>query len=115
MFNRELVKGSTSLLLLQLLTEKDMYGYEIVKVMEKRSENALQVKEGTLYPALHKLEKQELIESYWSKQPKGPSRKYYKITENGTAILEQKTKEWKNFVTAIDKVIGRNGNGYDSI
>lgn len=113
MFNRELVKGSTSLLLLQLLEEKDMYGYEIVKEMEKRSENALQVKEGTLYPALHKLAKQELVEAYWSEQPKGPARKYYRITENGKEILEQKTKEWKSFVHAIDRVIGR--KGHDSI
>ncbi|MFA9560566.1 PadR family transcriptional regulator [Evansella sp. AB-rgal1] len=113
MFNRELVKGSTSLLLLQLLAEKDMYGYEIVKEMEKRSDKAFQVKEGTLYPALHKLEKQEVIEAYWLDQQKGPSRKYYRITENGQEILRQKTKEWKSFVSAIEKVIGR--NGYDSV
>ena len=62
MFNRELVKGSTSLLLLQLLEERDMYGYELVKELEKRSGNEFSVKEGTLYPALHKIEKQEYIE-----------------------------------------------------
>lgn len=62
MFDRELVKGSTSLILLQLLAEKDMYGYEIVKEMEKRSDFVLQVKEGTLYPALHRLEKQQYID-----------------------------------------------------
>ncbi|WP_078544987.1 PadR family transcriptional regulator [Litchfieldia alkalitelluris] len=113
MFNRELVKGSTSLILLQLLTEKDMYGYEIVKEMEKRSGHVLQVKEGTLYPALHKLEKQEYIESYWCETEKGPARKYYKITNTGKEILQQKTSEWQSFVNVVDKVIGR--KGYDSI
>jgi PadR family transcriptional regulator, regulatory protein PadR len=105
------VKGSTSLILLQLLVEKDMYGYEIVKEMEKRSGHILQVKEGTLYPALHKLEKQQYIEAYWQQQEKGPDRKYYRITEIGKEILAEKTSEWNSFVSVIDKVIGR--KGYD--
>lgn len=113
MFNRELVKGSTALILLQLLAEKDMYGYELVKEMESRSEYALQVKEGTLYPALHKLEKQKYIEAYWKEPDKGPARKYYRMTEQGKEILEEKTKEWNSFVRVIDKVMGR--KGYDSI
>lgn len=106
MFNRELVKGSTSLILLQLLAEKEMYGYELVKEMEKRSDYSLQVKEGTLYPALHKLEKQEYVKSFWKESEKGPARKYYQITDTGKNILEQKTNEWRNFVQTIDKVIG---------
>jgi PadR family transcriptional regulator, regulatory protein PadR len=106
MFNRELVKGSTSLILLHLLAEKEMYGYELVKEMEKRSDYTLEVKEGTLYPALHKLEKQEYMESFWKESEKGPARKYYRITETGLQILEQKVTEWKNFVQTIDKVIG---------
>ena len=109
MFNRELVKGSTSLILLQLLAEKEMYGYELVKEMEKRSDYSLQVKEGTLYPALHKLVKQEYVKSFWKESEKGPARKYYQITVAGEQILEQKTAEWKNFVQTIDKVIGRKG------
>lgn len=107
------MKGSTSLILLQLLVEKDMYGYEIVKEMESRSDYVLQIKEGTLYPALHKLEKQQYIESYWQEPDKGPARKYYQITESGKEILHEKTSEWKNFVRVIDKVMGR--KGYDSI
>lgn len=63
MFNRELVKGSTVILLLTLLNERPMYGYELVKEMEQRSGNELQMKEGTLYPSLHKLERQGYISS----------------------------------------------------
>jgi PadR family transcriptional regulator, regulatory protein PadR len=111
MFDRELVKGSTSLLLLQLLGERDMYGYELVKELEKRSENEFSIKEGTLYPALHKLEKQEYIENYWVEQTKGPARKYYRITEAGRVMLRDKTREWNDFVSVINKVMGRKNHG----
>jgi len=108
LFNRELVKGSTSLVLLQLLYEKDMYGYELVKELDKRSDHHLQVKEGTLYPALHKLEKQEYITCYWVEQEKGPARKYYKITKAGRLMLEEKTAEWNRFVQVMNQVIRGN-------
>lgn len=111
MFNRELVKGSTSLLLLQLLEERDMYGYELVKELENRSENEFSVKEGTLYPALHKLEKQEYIECYWKEQEKGPARKYYKITEAGKEMLMEKTREWNDFVSVMNRMMGRKKHG----
>ncbi|MGJ7909710.1 PadR family transcriptional regulator [Neobacillus sp. LXY-1] len=111
MFNRELVKGSTSLILLQLLDERDMYGYELVKELEKRSDNGLSVKEGTLYPALHKLEKQEYIDCYWQEQEKGPARKYYRITVAGREVLDEKTREWRDFVKVMNKVIGRTNHG----
>ncbi|APH03742.1 PadR family transcriptional regulator [Bacillus weihaiensis] len=107
MFDRELIKGSTSLILLQLLDEKDMYGYELVKEMEKRSGHSLEVKEGTLYPALHKLENKGYVETYWQEQPKGPARKYYSIKEEGKEILKEKTREWGKFVRMIDGIIGR--------
>lgn len=110
MFNRELLKGSTALVLLQLLNERDMYGYELVKELDKRSDHSLQVKEGTLYPALHKLEKQEYIEFYWQEQEKGPARKYYRITDEGRAVLIEKTNEWKQFVNVMNKVIRRSEN-----
>ena len=111
MFNRELVKGSSSLLLLQLLNERDMYGYELVKELEKRSDNGFSIKEGTLYPALHKLEKQSYIEYYWKEQEKGPARKYYRITAEGKSILTEKTKEWNEFVQIMNKMIGRKNHG----
>lgn len=111
MFNRELVKGSTSLILLQLLNERDMYGYELVKELEQRSDNGFSVKEGTLYPSLHKLEKQEYIECYWLEQSKGPARKYYRITKPGKEMLAEKTQEWQDFVQVMNKVIGRSKHG----
>ncbi|CEG27277.1 PadR family transcriptional regulator [Bacillus sp. B-jedd] len=111
MFNRELVKGSTSLLMLQLLDIRDMYGYELVKELEARSGNGFTVKEGTLYPALHKLEKQGYIEFYWQEQEKGPARKYYRITAEGKELLKEKTREWQDFVQVMNRVIGRSDHG----
>jgi PadR family transcriptional regulator, regulatory protein PadR len=107
MFDRELIKGSTSLILLQLLNQRDMYGYELAKEMELKSGNALQVREGTLYPALHKLEQKGLIEAYWEEQTKGPARKYYKITREGQVVLQSKTKEWGAFVHMMNQVLRR--------
>ncbi|WP_010098355.1 PadR family transcriptional regulator [Ornithinibacillus scapharcae] len=107
MFDRELVKGSTSLLVLQLLNERDMYGYELVKEMDRRSDHSLQMKEGTLYPALHKLERQEFITCYWQNQEKGPARKYYRITAEGKEILQAKTSEWHRYVQVMNNLIGR--------
>ncbi|MUV36691.1 putative DNA-binding protein YwzG [Lentibacillus sp. JNUCC-1] len=107
MFNRELVKGSTSLLVLQLLDERDMYGYELVKEMDRRSDHTFQMKEGTLYPALHKLEKQAYVEHYWSHEDRGPARKYYRITEAGQALLSERTNEWHQYVQVMNKLIGR--------
>ncbi|MBS4172814.1 helix-turn-helix transcriptional regulator [Bacillus sp. FJAT-49736] len=106
MFNRELVKGSTSLLLLHLLDEQDMYGYQLAKEMERRSDDAFHVKEGTLYPALKKLEEKGYIDAYWLEQEKGPSRKYYRITKAGKDALYQKAKEWNQFVGVMTKVLG---------
>lgn len=106
MFNRELVKGSTSILVLQLLSERDMYGYELVKEIERRSENNIQMKEGTLYPGLHKLEKQEYVECYWQEQEKGPARKYYRITTYGKEILGERTSEWHRYVQVMNGLIG---------
>nr|MDH3083352.1 PadR family transcriptional regulator [Bacillus subtilis] len=112
MLNRELVKGSTVILVLTLLNERPMYGYELVKEMGSRGGNELQMKEGTLYPSLHKLERQGYISSYWEKQEKGPDRKYYRITDEGKEVLAERTKEWSVFSAMMDRILkwsGQNG------
>lgn len=105
MFNRDLVKGSISLAILQLLSEQDMYGYALSKEMERRSDSKLLLKEGTLYPALQKLEQQGVISSYWRVQSKGPDRRYYAITPEGRELLAAKTQEWGRFVSVMSKVL----------
>ena len=103
--NKELMKGSTVILILNLLSRKEMYGYEMTKEMETRSSGLFTLKEGTLYPILHTLESDLLVESFWSDEG-GRNRKYYRITEKGRKQLEEKKKEWALFRTTLDQVIG---------
>lgn len=103
--NKELLKGSTVILLLTVLNKKEMYGYELIKEIEKSSEGVFSMKEGTLYPILHTLESEGWLEAYWSTHD-GRKRKYYRITELGRSQLKEKQQEWVRFRTAVDTVIG---------
>lgn len=97
--------GSTSMLLLQLLSERDMYGYEMIETLGKRSENLFELKAGTLYPLLHTMESQNFLISYEA-EVMGKARKYYGITKEGRKALERKKKEWQSYNRAISRVIG---------
>ncbi|KLU74939.1 PadR family transcriptional regulator [Clostridium botulinum] len=104
--NRELLKGSTVILILKLLNEKPMYGYEMIKKIEKRSNGIFSFKEGTLYPILHSLENNNFVESYWDDTNGKRKRKYYKITEKGTLELKDKKEEWVTFTSTINHILG---------
>jgi PadR family transcriptional regulator, regulatory protein PadR len=93
--DKEIMKGSIDILLLSLLSKKDMYGYGIVKCLKENSNNLYNMSEGTLYPALKRLEKNEWIQSYWEDSGLGGRRKYYKITDSGKKELSRKLGEWK--------------------
>lgn len=102
--NKELLKGSTTVLILSLLKRKQMYGYEIIKELELRSSGIFNFKEGTLYPILHALEKNEFVESSWSQGDNSRKRKYYNLTKKGENQLSEKKEEWKIFSNTIDKI-----------
>ena len=103
--NKELLKGSTTVLILSLLNRKNMYGYEMIKEIELKSDNVFSFKEGTLYPILHSLENENYIESYWDSSMGARKRKYYKITESGKKVLFEKEKEWKLFSSTVNNVL----------
>jgi len=105
MYTSELLKGSTETLLLSLLAEKPMYGYLLVKEMERRSRGYFRFKEGTLYPALHRLERIGLVKGQWAQSPTGQGRRYYYITPKGLQVLAARQKEWHTFRQAVDLVI----------
>ena len=105
MYHKELLKGNTETLLLSLLAKETMYGYQIVKEMEKRSSGYFRFKEGTLYPALHRLEKMELVGGKWSEAATGAPRRYYHITPKGQQVLEERLKEWRRFSRAVNSVM----------
>ena len=107
--DRELLKGSTPLLLLSLLSEGPMYGYQIIETVRTRTDGSYTLKEGALYPALHKLEAAEFISSYWETQPNGRERRYYAVQPAGAAFLEAKKLEWKQFVDMVQGFVGPRG------
>ena len=104
------IGGSTMLMLLSLLRERDYYGYEIIKEIELRSNSVFQFKEGTLYPVLHRMEARGFLKSYKAKAETGKERKYYQITSKGKEQLCKEKEQWRSFTGSVQKVIG--GGGY---
>ncbi|ACL77229.1 PadR family transcriptional regulator [Ruminiclostridium cellulolyticum] len=104
--DKELLKGSTTMLILKLLEKEDMYGYQMTRELELRSDNTFTLKEGTLYPILHSLESDGMIEAYWEETDSARKRKYYRITVKGRKLLEDKQKEWSKYADAVKKVLG---------
>ena len=102
---RDLLTGSSNSLLLCLLERQPMYGYQIVKELEARSQGYFKFKEGTLYPALHRLEKSGLITGNWRMLPNGRQRRYYHITEKGLAKLAQEKTQWQDFLRAVKLIL----------
>lgn len=103
--SRELLKGSTNMIVLSLLENENMYGYQMIKELSKKSQNVFEFQEGTLYPILHGLEEKKFITSYWD-EVGGKKRKYYAITKEGKKHLEHKKQEWKVFSNGINQVVG---------
>jgi transcriptional regulator len=104
--NRELLKGSLDLLLLALLERGPMYGYQIVKEVRQRSGEVLHLKEGSLYPALHRLEAAGLIVGSWQAREDGANRRYYQLTAAGEQAARDKRAEWLRFSGAVAGVLG---------
>ena len=90
--DKTLLAGSTATLILKLLDGQDMYGYQIIEELARRSDNTFQLKAGTLYPLLHGLEKKGLLE-------------YYRLTGKGKKFLKEKTTEWKEYSSAVSKIL----------
>ena len=102
--DRSISSGSTPMLLLKLLSEKDMYGYEMIDTLRQKSQNVFELKAGTLYPLLHGLEDKGLLTVY-EKEFAGKVRKYYSLTKQGRGLLEKKTEEWKVYSNAVSNVL----------
>ena len=101
---KSLLSGSTTMLVLALLKDGDKYGYEMVTELARRSDDTFALKEGTLYPLLHSLEKERLVRSY-IKESGGRQRKYYALTDSGQERLEYKEREWKLFSEKVTAVL----------
>ncbi len=107
---RDVTKGDIPVLILAVLAEEPCHGYAIARCIEQQSAQALQMKEGSLYPALRVLEQDELIVGEWEIQPSGPARKVYRITANGQAELTKRRQEWDEYIHTMNLVMGRRHN-----
>lgn len=101
--SKDLVAASATPLILSILKEKESYGYAIIKRVKEISGDEIQWSEGMLYPVLHRLEKQNWIESYWEESETGRQRKYYRIREEGIRELEEQKKQWEMVHAALSK------------
>ena len=97
----QFLKGSIGLLLLNLLSRGEMYGYEILQEASRRSASAFELKEGTLYPAPHQLEKKGQIKLEWRTAENGRERKYYSLTPKGRKAAAQYDKQWQHLTGAM--------------
>ncbi|MFB6467453.1 PadR family transcriptional regulator [Cytobacillus sp. Hz8] len=102
MIRSDIIRGHLDSIILRLILEEDRYGYEISKEISVRTDNRFQIKEATLYAVFQRLEKKELIESYFGDISHGGKRKYYRITPLGKAYLKEMVEEWQETKAIID-------------
>lgn len=99
--NTQFRKGVLEICVLTLISKNDMYGYEVVQNISK----VIEVNEGTIYPILRRLTKEEYFETYILESNEGPARKYYRITEKGVENLKRLKKDWNEFVLAVNSFL----------
>lgn len=105
-YEAQMKKGVLDMLVLQLLVERKMYGYQIISELSVRSEERFLLKEGTLYPILYRLEDDGLVKSQWSEaEGKRVPRKYYRITEDGKKTLLEIKELWKEISGSVEKIM----------
>jgi transcriptional regulator len=104
--NSEFLRAALEPILLETISTGASYGYEIARHVQEASEGKLLTQEGTLYPALHRLEKQKLLKSKWSVSPEGRRRKHYELTSTGRKRLEAVRAEWRDFSTSVSQILG---------
>jgi PadR family transcriptional regulator len=106
-YDLEWKKGSAELLILSLLEARPRHGYEISKLIEKRSHGALRFHVASLYPLLYRLEKRGWVQGRWVERPGQRRRRYYRLTPKGRKVLASQRRGWQRFVEAVDRITGR--------
>jgi PadR family transcriptional regulator, regulatory protein PadR len=102
----EMLKGTLDMMILRTLAAEDAHGHTIAKVIERTSEDILQVEQGSLYPALHRLEDREWVSSYWGESENNRKAKFYRLTPEGKKQLEREKHRWRRMTRAIGLVMG---------
>jgi len=100
-----LLWGTVEMLVLEVVARETTYGYQIAQTVLQQSRGYFELKEGSLYPALHRMERQNLLSSYWMETDEGRRRKYYKITPYVAKALEKQRAEWAAFSKSVNSVL----------
>lgn len=103
--NAEILRGFTDAIILNVLLEGDSYGYKVSQSIIERTNNAMDIKNATIYLAFKRMEKEGLITSYWNDNPDVARRRYYKITAQGKKYLKDKKAEWNKNKSILDKLL----------
>jgi PadR family transcriptional regulator PadR len=101
---RELKRGSTELLILALLAERDRHGYDLARLIAQRSHGEISFHAASLYPTLYRLEGRDLIEGRWIEKAGQRRRRYYRLTPAGRRMLARQRSVWRNFFEALNRV-----------
>jgi PadR family transcriptional regulator len=104
--NGEMVQGTLDMLILRTLVTGPAHGHTIASVIERSSDNVLEVEQGSLYPALHRLEDRGWVSSYWGTSENNRRARFYKLTASGKKQLTAETARWRSLVVAIARVLG---------
>ncbi len=102
----KLLMGTLEMLMLDVISRGPSYGYRIARTVLAESRGTFELKEGSLYPALHRMERQKLLSSFWEQTEEGRRRKFYRITPAGRRALATKRDEWSQFATGVEGVLG---------
>lgn len=106
-YEQQMKKGVLDMLIMKLLEQQERYGYQLIQELKRRSRDRITLKEGTLYPALYRLEEEGWIQSRWSEaSDKEVAKKYYRLTEEGRRALEEIYSIWKGFSQDVEQIMG---------
>ena len=108
--NSEMLKGTLDMMILRTLIGGDAHGHTIAKVIEHTSEDVLEIEQGSLYPALHRLEDRRWVCSYWGASENNRKAKFYRLTAEGRKQLIRETSRWRRMTRAIGLVLGEEGD-----
>ena len=107
-YSSDILRGHTETIILAILKDKDSYGYEILKTILEKGNGVLDIKDATIYTAFKRMEKEQLITTYWGDEDNGARRKYYSITAEGKDYYHEKSREWKEINIILNSLIGGN-------
>ena len=101
----EVLRGTLDLLILKSVSWGPTHGYAVARWIEQATDDVLRIEEGSLYPALHRLERQKLLHAFW-READGRRRKYYELTDAGLAELASRKSSWLGFAAGVNSVLG---------